>query len=43
LKPIGIVLGFGKSFYYFGSKTEVKVDESKLKGVPGEELVKGQC
>lgn len=43
LKPIGIVLGSGQSFYYFGSRQEVKVDLSKLKGVPGEELIQGQC
>lgn len=36
-------MGSGQSFYYFGSRVEVKVDESKLKGVPGEELTKGQC
>ena len=32
LTPIGIVAGYGKSFYYFGSKEDNRLDVNKIKG-----------
>jgi len=37
------VLGFGQSFYFFGSKVEEQVDLSKFKGDPGEQQKKNMC
>jgi hypothetical protein len=32
LTPIGIVAGYGKNFFYFGSKEDDRLDVNKIKG-----------